>query len=90
MKSRPGPTHLAQRRRATLGNLGLQRANELAELHAVVQLLHEKLGSHLLAWRQRPDKQKHGEKARNGCSLVALGCSLHQWFSLVDYQGATS
>lgn len=41
-------THLAECRGAALGDLGLQRANKLAELDAVVELLHEELGSDLL------------------------------------------
>ena len=45
-------THLAERGGAALGDLGLQHADKLAELHAVVQLLHEKLCSHLLAWKK--------------------------------------
>lgn len=39
---------LAELRRAALGNLRLQHADKLAELHAVIQLVHKKLGSHLL------------------------------------------
>lgn len=43
-----GLTHLAECRGATLGDLRLQDADKLAELHAVVELLHEELGPHLL------------------------------------------
>lgn len=45
-------THLAEHRRAALGDFGLQHADELAELHAVVELLHEELSSHLLTCRE--------------------------------------
>ena len=44
-------THLAESGGAALGDLGLQRADKLAQLHAVIQLLHEELCSHLLAWK---------------------------------------
>lgn len=50
-------SHLAERRGAALGHLGLQDADELAKLHAVVQVLHEKLGSHLLSWKIKTTKQ---------------------------------
>ena len=42
-------TDRAERRGAAHRHLGLQRADQLAELHAVIQLLHEELCSHLLA-----------------------------------------
>lgn len=43
-------THLTERRGAALGDLCLQRPNKFAELDAVVELLHEELGSDLLIW----------------------------------------
>ena len=56
--SRCRVTHLAERRGAALGDLGLQHADQLAQLHAVVQLLHEKLCSHLLPWKNRRRAQR--------------------------------
>lgn len=42
-------THLAECRGAALGDLSLQHANQFTELHTIIELLHEKLCSHLLA-----------------------------------------
>lgn len=46
----PPVAHLAECGGAALGDLCLQRANKFAELDAVVELLHEELGSDLLIW----------------------------------------
>lgn len=45
-------THLAERGRAALGDLGLQHTDKLAQLHTIIQVLHENLGSHLLSWKR--------------------------------------
>lgn len=60
-------THLAELGGAALGDLALQHADELAQLHAVVQLLHEELRSHLLAWKGLGFLYKKTRVNKHGC-----------------------
>lgn len=45
----PCRKQLAKRRGAALSDLSLQHTDKLAELHTIIQVLHESLGSHLLS-----------------------------------------
>lgn len=51
-------THLAEGGGAALCDLRLQHPDELAQLHAVVQLLHEELRPHLLSWTRQSEKTR--------------------------------
>lgn len=69
---------LVECRRTALGDLRLQRSDQITQLHTVVQLLHKKLRSHMFPQhRGEPDGQVllHGEQGglvSNGKPLVVL------------------
>lgn len=60
-------THLAECRGAALGDLRLQHANQFTELHAIIELLHEKLRSHLLACKAERLQMKSTVKCKWPC-----------------------
>lgn len=64
LQSRFHLTHLAESRRADLGDFVLQDSDESAELHAVIQLLHEELSLHLLSCRNKSLNQQCWSRER--------------------------
>lgn len=57
-------THLAECGGAALGDLSLQHADQFTELHAIIELLHEKLCSHLLACKAERHRMKSTVKCK--------------------------
>lgn len=80
-------THLAECRGAALGDLSLQHTDQFTELHTIIELLHEKLCSHLLACKVERHQMKSTVKCKWPCFFAwavlkkRLLCQLRSWFN---------